>query len=107
MAKIIYVQTDGARHEVETGVETSVMQAAVENGIAGIVGECGGSAMCATCHVYVDPGYVDRIPPITEVEHSMLDSTSSERRENSRLSCQIVIDGSFGELVVHVPSSQQ
>lgn len=106
MTKITYIQTDGSRHEVEAGVSTSVMQAAVDGGITGIIGECGGSAMCATCHVYVDPGCMGKIPPMTEVEDSMLDSAASERRENSRLACQIVIDGSFDDLVVHVPSHQ-
>lgn len=105
MARIIYVQPDGTRTEVEAA-SGSVMQAAVDNGVAGIVGECGGSAMCATCHVYVDAEYVGKVPPVAEVESDMLDSTASERRENSRLSCQLAIDGGFDRLIVHIPPTQ-
>lgn len=106
MAKIVYVQLDGTRNEIDAGAAASVMQAAVNNDVPGIIGECGGSAMCATCHVYVDQECIDDLPPISEVENDMLQNTASERRENSRLSCQLAIDGSFDELVVHIPPTQ-
>ncbi len=106
MPKITYVQPDGERSTVEVGAGTSVMQAAMANGVPGIVAECGGSAMCATCHVYVDPDYLDGIPEISEVEVEMLGSAASERRDNSRLSCQLVMGAGVDEIVVHLPQSQ-
>lgn len=77
-------------------------------GLDGIVGECGGSAMCATCHVYVgqDQGQVKMFPPVSAVEDAMLDSTSSERRSESRLSCQLRVTEAFDGLVIRFPESQ-
>jgi len=106
MTKITFIQTDGSSHSVDAPAGTSVMLAAVSNSVPGIVAECGGSAMCATCHVYVDPAYMDKLEPISEVELAMLDSASSTRQANSRLSCQLIMDESIDELVVHIPSSQ-
>ena len=82
------------------------MLAAVSNEVPGIVAECGGSAMCATCHVYVDPAFIDKLEPVSEAELEMLESAASARQANSRLSCQIIMDGSLDELVVHIPSNQ-
>ena len=106
MTKITFIQADGTQHFADAPEGTSVMYAAVSNDIPGIIAECGGSAMCATCHVYVDPAFVDKIQPISEVEIDMLDSASSERLENSRLSCQLIMDGSLETLVVHIPLHQ-
>jgi len=82
------------------------MHTAIANGIPGIIAECGGSAMCATCHVYVDPSCMQHLPPVSEVENEMLDSAASERRENSRLSCQLIMDGELEELIIHIPERQ-
>lgn len=106
MPNITYVQPDGARRTLVAAAGATVMQTAIANDVAGIVAECGGSAMCATCHVYVDPEYIDRLPPVSEVENEMLASAASERRETSRLSCQLSVGGDVDELVVHVPSCQ-
>jgi 2Fe-2S ferredoxin len=106
MPQITYVQPDGSRRTLDVDAGATVMLSAVSNDIPGIVAECGGSAMCATCHVYVDPEYVSRIPPVSEVENEMLASAASERRENSRLSCQLVMGNGVDSLVVHVPSRQ-
>ncbi|WP_194727153.1 2Fe-2S iron-sulfur cluster-binding protein [Noviherbaspirillum malthae] len=106
MPQITYVQPDGSRQTVEVNAGATVMLSAVTNDIRGIVAECGGSAMCATCHVYVDPEYAMRIPPVSEVENEMLASAASERRENSRLSCQLVMGNGVEELVVHIPPRQ-
>jgi ferredoxin, 2Fe-2S len=85
----------------------SLMQAAVSAGVRGIIGECGGSAMCATCHVYVDPAFVDLLPAPLSTELEMLECTASERRTNSRLSCQIKLTPALEGLVVHLPELQQ
>lgn len=106
MPRITYVQPDGERQTVEVSSGATVMMSAISNDVAGILAECGGSAMCATCHVYVDPDYVDKLPPVSEIEVEMLASAASERRENSRLSCQLVMEPGLEELVVHVPPNQ-
>lgn len=106
MPNITYVQPDGARRTLAAAAGATVMQTAIANDVPGIVAECGGSAMCATCHVYVDPEYIDRLPPVSEVENEMLSSAASERRDTSRLSCQLSVGGDVDELVVHVPSRQ-
>ena len=106
MVKVIYKADDGSRTEVDAKAGDSLMQVAIVNGIDGIVGECGGSAMCATCHVYVDPAWLARLPPRSEVEEEMLESTASERRDNSRLSCQITAAPDLDGIVVTMPPEQ-
>ncbi len=106
MPSLVFVSSDGARREVQAGAGLSAMQAAVDQGVDGIVAECGGNAMCATCHVYVDPAWAARVPPITSDEDDMLDSTSSERRLDSRLSCQITMTPELDGLVLHLPPTQ-
>jgi len=106
MPQITYVQPDGARRTIEVAHGATVMQTAIANDVPGIVAECGGAAMCATCHVYVDPACADRLPPVAEVENEMLASAADERLPNSRLSCQLVMDDGLDELVVHIPSRQ-
>jgi 2Fe-2S ferredoxin len=82
------------------------MRAAVGNNVPGIVAECGGAAMCATCHVYVEPSATERLPPINAVEDAMLDSVSDERKKNSRLSCQLSVTPEFEGLVLYLPRCQ-
>jgi 2Fe-2S ferredoxin len=106
MPKITYIQPDGSRQTIEVENGATVMMTAVANDVPGIVAECGGSAMCATCHVYIDPEYMDRIPAVSEVENEMLASAASERRPNSRLGCQISVGNGVEELVVHIPERQ-
>jgi 2Fe-2S ferredoxin len=106
MPKVIYVHFDGQRQVVEVASGVSLMQAAVNNGVAGIVGECGGSAMCATCHVYVDPSHLGLLPPMQSTEDALLDGTASDRRENSRLGCQIVMTAALDGITVELPEKQ-
>ena len=82
------------------------MQIAVSAGVRGIVGECGGSAMCATCHVYVDEAFSDQLSTPLETELEMLECTASERLPNSRLACQIKILTKHEGLVVRLPERQ-
>ncbi|EIV92870.1 2Fe-2S iron-sulfur cluster-binding protein [Frankia sp. QA3] len=106
MPKIIYVDPDGTRHVVDAPDGTSLMQAAVANGVEGVLGECGGSAMCATCHVYVDPADGGRLPELGADEDEMLDSTASPRTTASRLSCQLTASEDLDGLVVRLPEEQ-
>ena len=104
MITIHYVTADGTRHSVSAAPGASLMQAAVQNGVPGIVGECGGAAMCATCHVYLEPGAP--VPPRAAIEDEMLDCAAAEVTATSRLACQVVLDAALDGLVVHLPDSQ-
>ena len=106
MPRVTYIDTAGNETTLDVPVGTSVMQAAVLNGIDGIVAECGGSCMCATCHVYVRDDRLAMTPPIGEDEEAMLDGTASPRRPNSRLSCQLVVSPEMDGLVVYTPETQ-
>lgn len=102
---------DGATEVVTADSGSNVMRAAVQNGVAGIVGECGGQAMCATCHVYVRESYLGSLPRISEDEEEMLDCTVAPRDERrSRLGCQLRLgsgaDGDLEEVEVDVPPTQ-
>jgi 2Fe-2S ferredoxin len=106
MPSITYVHPDGARQVLDVPVGTSVMRAAILNNVDGIVAECGGEMMCATCHVYVEEPQLDRTPAQSDDEKAMLEFTASERRPNSRLSCQLVVTPEMDGLVVHLPETQ-
>ncbi len=105
MARITYVAADGRRTELEL-TEGSVMQGATANGVDGIVAECGGNMMCATCHVYVELSQLSLLPPMSAEEDALLEGTAAERRPNSRLSCQIPVTEERNGLVVHLPERQ-
>ncbi len=107
MPKIIYISHQGERSEIEVPLGDSVMEGAIRNGIDGIVAECGGSCLCATCHVYVEEKFLPLLPPIDEEQDAMLESTASERRPNSRLSCQIAVRRELDGLIVHTPETQK
>jgi 2Fe-2S ferredoxin len=106
MPKITFIQPDGSQDTFDVATGTTLMHAAMSNGVNGIVAECGGSAMCATCHVYVDPAWADSLPPINAVEEEMLGSVADERKENSRLSCQLPATPALDGLVVRLPRTQ-
>ncbi len=106
MPNVTYVHVDGSRSTLDVPLGTSLMEAAIAAGLDGIVAECGGNQMCATCHVYVEAGGAGRLPAMDEGEDEMLEATASERRPNSRLSCQLVADEDFEGLVVDLPEFQ-
>jgi ferredoxin, 2Fe-2S len=106
MPRVFFTTRDGKTHEVGCKARVSVMQAALTHNIDGIVGECGGSAMCATCHVYVDESFLDKLELMSEVEDELLESTASPRLPNSRLGCQISLVDALDGLVVKVPERQ-
>jgi len=107
MPKIHVIRADGSTRDIEAGAGGSAMQALTAAGESGIVAECGGSAMCATCHVYVDQAWVERLPAPLSNELEMLECTASERRPTSRLSCQIKLGDELDGLVLHLPEAQQ
>ncbi|MBK6866112.1 MAG: (2Fe-2S)-binding protein [Ideonella sp.] len=107
MPEIHYLTPDGAERTVQAADGTSVMQAAMSAGVPGIVAECGGSAMCATCHVYVDDAWLGKLPPPLANELEMLECTAAERTPASRLSCQIKMSSALQGLVVRIPERQQ
>lgn len=106
MPTVTYIDPDGTKHEVEVAPGKRVMQAAIAAGIDGIVAECGGQAMCATCHVYVETPWAEKFPPVSEEEDEMLDDTVSPRTDASRLSCQLVVTDEVDGLIVRLPEDQ-
>lgn len=106
MPTVTYTQPNGAQQTLEVEAGTTLMRAAVSNGIDGIIGECGGQAMCATCHVYVRPEYAQALPDISDDEDEMLDCAAVERMGTSRLACQIKVDAELSEIVVDIPAAQ-
>ena len=107
MTKITYVSAEGESTTVNAVEGDNLMHTAVVNDIDGIIGECGGSMMCATCHVYVEEPFLDKLPPRTDGEDEMLECAASERRPNSRLSCQIKVSAEIEGMVLHMPDSQE
>jgi 2Fe-2S ferredoxin len=105
MPKVTYVQPDGVSKLVDVRAGTTAMEAAVDNDVAGIVAECGGACSCATCHVYVDAAWMAEVPPPDAQESGMLECVL-DRRDTSRLSCQIVLTPAVDGLVLHVANEQ-
>jgi 2Fe-2S ferredoxin len=105
MPRLVFVTPSGAIQEIEGAVGISVMEAAKQRGVPGIVAQCGGACACATCHVYVDADWVAKLPPAEDMEQGMLES-AWEPRANSRLSCQITITAALDGLKLTVPARQ-
>lgn len=106
MININFIAADGTKTQVAADEGDSVMATAIANDIDGIIGECGGSMMCATCHCYVDEAWVEAVGPRQDGEGDMLESATSEVKPNSRLSCQIKVSKAVDGLMVHLPQSQ-
>jgi 2Fe-2S ferredoxin len=104
--KVVYVSALGDATMVVGQVGESVMAAAVRNGVPGIIGECGGNNSCATCHVWVRDEFTDLVGKPGDLEEDLLDLGVSERRDSSRLSCQIVLTDALDGLTVDVPAEQ-
>ena len=106
MTTITFIHPDNRSESVDAGDGASVMLAALTHGVDGIVAECGGNAVCATCHVYVDEAWTGKLPPVSDDEDALLDGTAAERRPNSRLSCQIQVQPVLAGLVIRIPDRQ-
>jgi 2Fe-2S ferredoxin len=106
MANIIYIEHDGSRHEVEVKPGLTVMEGARDNGVPGIDADCGGACACSTCHAYIDPAWVDRLPKPADTETDMIDFAFEPNPETSRLTCQIKVTAALDGLIVHLPEKQ-
>ncbi len=105
MPRIVFIEPDGVRRTVEAQEGVTVMETARRVGVRGIVAQCGGACACATCHVYVAPSWMAKLPPRDDMEEGMLES-AWEPRPNSRLSCQIHVTAALDGLEVTVPERQ-
>jgi ferredoxin, 2Fe-2S len=106
MARIRFVAADGTHVDVQAENGRSVMEAAVSNGVDGITAECGGGMMCATCHVFVEAGWLDRVGQKSDGEDDMLDGAAVPTELSSRLACQIQIHDGLDGLTVRTPVTQ-
>ena len=105
MTQLTIVAFDGTRHELDVANGSTVMENAVRNSVPGIEAECGGACACATCHVYVDDAWTEKVGAPQAMEEDMLDF-AFDVRPTSRLSCQIKVTPELDGLVVHVPERQ-
>lgn len=105
MPTIIYVDHAGDERRVAATLGESVMETAIKNGVPGIDADCGGACACATCHVYVDEAFMEKVGTPEDMEQSMLDFAENVQ-PNSRLSCQIEVSEELDGLRVKTPESQ-
>ena len=105
MPKITFIDADGTSRDVDTKTGSSIMEAAVQNMIPGIDADCGGACACATCHVYVAADWMSKLKDKDDMEDSMLDF-AEEVQDNSRLSCQILMNDDLDGITVTTPASQ-
>ena len=105
MPKITYIDQEGNSKTIEVESGLSVMVGAIQNDIPGIDADCGGSMACATCHVYVEEKWLNKIPKAEEAEVDMIDM-AYEPKKNSRLSCQLIVTNELDGLVVTTPAKQ-
>ena len=105
MTKITYIEHKGKSHTIDVSNELTVMEGAVQNNIPGIDADCGGACACATCHVYVEEKWFNKLPKQESVECDMLDM-AYEPNKFSRLACQITVTDHLDGLVVKMPLKQ-
>ena len=105
MPKITYVDIQGGSKTIDVDNGLTVMEGAIQNDIPGIDADCGGSMACATCHVYVEEKWLDKIPKAEEAEVDMIDM-AFEPKKNSRLSCQLIVSDELNGLTVTTPEKQ-
>ena len=105
MPQVTFISHAGQAHTVMAEIGSNLMRAATDNGVAGIDGDCGGNCACATCHVFVDAAWQDRVGPCSANEMDML-NFAPEFKDNSRLACQIIMTDALDGLVVAMPQEQ-
>jgi ferredoxin, 2Fe-2S len=105
MPRITFIEHNGTEHALEVTSGQSVMQVAMSHRVPGIIADCGGSCSCATCHVYVDGTWLERLPPPSSAEKDMIEC-ALHVQDNSRLSCQIEVGDHLDGLIVRLPESQ-
>ena len=105
MPRVIFHDVDGRRIEADVSAGSTVMEGALDNGVAGILAECGGAGACATCHGYIAEAWLPRLKPLEDMEDAMLDS-ALERRPTSRLMCQIELSAELDGLEVFIARNE-
>ena len=105
MPTVTFITHGGVRHEVTVPVGETLMRAATDNNVPGIDGDCGGQCACATCHVFVESPWAERLAPASDMEKNMVAFTD-ELRDTSRLGCQITLTEALDGLVVTMPQGQ-
>ena len=105
MAKITYTDQQGNSKTIDVENGLTVMEGAIQNNIPGIDADCGGSMACATCHVYVEEKWLDKLPKAEEGENDMIDM-AFQPKKNSRLSCQLIVSDALDGLKVTTPEKQ-
>ncbi|MDH2325414.1 2Fe-2S iron-sulfur cluster-binding protein [Cereibacter sp. SYSU M97828] len=106
MAKITYIEHNGTEHVVDVKPGLTVMEGARDNGVPGIEADCGGACACSTCHVYIAPEWVEKLPAKDAMEEDMLDFAYQPDPATSRLTCQIKVTDALDGLVVRMPERQ-
>jgi 2Fe-2S ferredoxin len=107
MPKITFIEFNGTPREVDGTVGETAMHAATRTGVEGIIGECGGSCICATCHCYVDEAWIRRVGPAKDAEADTLEFETRSVRPESRLACQIKVTQELDGLVLTVAGGRQ
>ncbi len=105
MSAVTYIEHSGTTHTVEGENNRNLMQLATDNNVPGILGDCGGTCSCATCHGFIDERWLDKLPPMSSTESFMLEAVP-DRQPNSRLCCQIKMNDALDGIVVQLPSEQ-
>ncbi len=106
MPRVTYIEPDGRAVTLEVANDASVMSAAMNAGLEGIEAQCGGNMSCATCHCYVQAPWLRKLPPPSTDERLMLKNVAAEMRDNSRLSCQLIVRPELDGLTVQLPERQ-
>lgn len=106
MPRVTYIEPDGNPVTLEVADGASVMSAAMNAGVEGIEAQCGGNLACATCHCYVRAPWLSRLPPPSDDERLMLQNVAAQLRDNSRLSCQLIVRPELDGLTVELPERQ-
>lgn len=106
MAKITYIEHNGTEHVIDVPAGMTVMEGARDNNVPGIDADCGGACACSTCHAYIDPAWVEKIPPKEAMEEDMLDFAWHPDPKTSRLTCQIKVTEDMDGLIVRLPEKQ-
>lgn len=106
MVKMVYIEHSGKEHVVDVARNRSVMEGARDNNIPGIEADCGGSCTCATCHAYIHPDWIQKLPVKSDVERDMLDFAHEAHPDRSRLTCQLKVQDTFDGLVLYLPERQ-
>lgn len=105
MPKVTYIHHNGKEYVVDVATGANLMQAAIDNSVPGVLGDCGGACACATCHVFVDAEWAERVGAAADVEADLIDGLI-ETRPTSRLSCQLIMSDQLDGIVLHLPEQQ-